>query len=105
MEIKFNQDNNSVEIVFKNQQQKILFDLTKEVKLTDFVKLVSDFDNKILINPESFDYFMVDKEPSNKESYKLIEYLYKIVESFNESYQTVYGSETLNSQDKSSESG
>lgn len=93
MEIKFNEGQNSVEIVFENLQQNILFDLNKEVKLTDFVKFISDLECKISISPESYDHFVDGKEPPNREAYKLIEYLYKIVESFNESYQTVYGSE------------
>jgi len=83
MEIKFNEDKNAVEIVFENPQQNILFDLNKEVKLTDFVKFISNLEYKISISPESYDDFVGGKEPPNKEAYKLIEYIYKIAISIN----------------------
>ncbi len=97
MEIKFDTSNNCVEVVFNDSKLNILFDLNNEVKLTDFIKSISELDCKISISPESYDDFAGGKEPSNKEAYKLIEYLYKIVESFNESYQTIYGNEELSS--------
>ena len=93
MEIKFNEGGNSVEIVFEDPQQNIIFDLNKDVKLNDLVKLISDLEHEILISPQSYHDFMIGKDPVNKEAYKLIEYLYKILESFNESYQMVYESE------------
>lgn len=94
MEIKFNKIDKLVEVKFDDDPNKIFnFSLDSEVKLTEFIKYISNMESAASIIPESFEAFQTDNEIQSKETVLLIEYLYKIVDSFNESYGTVFGTE------------
>ena len=66
------------------------FPVDGEVDLTNFIKNVSDMKEKIVIEPVNFDLFEIDNKGIEPLSLKLIEYIYKILEAFNDSFDEVY---------------
>lgn len=66
------------------------FSVDGEVDLTNFIKNVSDMKEKIVIEPVNFDLFEIDNKGIEPLSLKLIEYIYKILEAFNDSFDEVY---------------
>lgn len=89
MEIRFNESEKSVEVIFNDTGKVFKFNMETEVKLTDFVKYVSDNDKEISITPEKLEEYQAKHSIQYKEAEKLIEYLYKIINAFNESVRTV----------------
>ncbi len=66
------------------------FSVDGEVDLTNFIKNISEMKKKIDIEPISFDLFENDNKEIEPLSLKLIEYIYKILEAFNDSFDEVY---------------
>ncbi len=89
MEITADDSLKSVEVKFENPNKIFQLDMNSEVKLTEFVKYVSDFAEEISINPADYESFQAKSEVQSKEVMKLVEYIYKIIESFNESIRAV----------------
>lgn len=59
-----------------------------EVNLTDLVEKLSESDKKITIIPENYED-LIDREKHKEDTIKLLEYIYNIINAFNESYQQV----------------
>ncbi|PPK49302.1 hypothetical protein [Clostridium algidicarnis] len=66
-----------------------IYKLGESINLTDLVKYISDINNYIEINPESFGVFKNESKCEDKEILKITEYIYKVFDAYNKSYQEV----------------
>jgi hypothetical protein len=81
-------DNNL--IISHNGNQKFKFDLDDIVDLNEFIKTISESEEKIECEPKSFISFCESDENSTDDMLKLVEYVFKIINAFNESYSETY---------------
>jgi hypothetical protein len=92
MKITIQNEDNNVQIIH-DDSTKFEFDLGATVDLTGFIKFISESQNPIECEPESFEKFKDDEPDIRDENLKLIEYIFKTVTAFNESYSEIYESE------------
>ena len=83
-------DNNEIMVKFESECiQNQIYKLGESVDLTDLVKHISNANNYIEINPENFEDFKENIKCEDKEILTIIEYIYKIFDAYNKSYQEV----------------
>lgn len=88
IEVEF--DNKQIIVKFENECiQNQIYKLGESIDLTDLVKHISDANNYIEINPGNFEDFKDNIKYEDKEILKIIEYIYKIFDDYNKSYQEV----------------
>lgn len=73
-----------------NDNQEFNFDLSDTVDLNEFIKTISESEDKIECEPKSFVEFHESNEDSTHDMLKLVEYVFKIISAFNESYTEIY---------------
>jgi hypothetical protein len=73
-----------------NESKHFLYDLNNTVDITEFVQYISESDNLIVCTPQCFDDFKEKFNEADHEVMKLAEYIYKIINSFNESFNLVF---------------
>lgn len=90
MNIKVKHNNKQIIVEFENECiPNQIYKLGENINLTDLVKYISDINNYIEINPENFEKFKNKSKCEDKEILKIIEYIYKIFDAYNKSYQEV----------------
>lgn len=72
------------------EDKEFIFSLSETVILTDLVQYISNFGQKIQCEPTNFDEFAESNSAEGGDVLKLVEYLYKIITAFNESFSAVY---------------
>jgi hypothetical protein len=82
--------NEEILLIDHNDQKKFTFNINNTVDLNDFIKYVSESETKIESTPKSFEDFSGSYPNISKEMMKLIEYIYKIISAYNDSYTEVY---------------
>ena len=60
------------------------------VELTEFIKFVSESKNTIECEPESFGIIKSEESDIPDETLKLVEYVFKTIKAFNDSYSKIY---------------
>lgn len=90
MNINVEFNNDQIIVGFENECiPNQIYELRESISLTDLVKYISEMDNEIKINPENFEEFRNYSKCENKKLLKIIEYIYKIFDAYNKSYQEV----------------
>lgn len=92
MKLTITKADNIVTIQHKDTRD-FSYDLNDTVDLTEFIKHISESEDLIQCEPEQLDTFKESAEDASDEMLKLVEYVYKIVNAFNESYSTIYKEE------------
>ncbi len=84
-----------IELVESSSQddKKFVFNLSSTVNMTDLVHYISDRDQKIECHPVSLEEFKAEYEEETPETLKLVEYLFKIINAFNDSFAEVFEEE------------
>lgn len=90
MDIRVTFNANTLNIIFDdilipNQS----FSLEENINLTELVKSISNIAEKLIITPVSYDEFKKENE-CNDITLKIVEYIYKILDAYNRSYDEVY---------------
>lgn len=70
--------------------KEFVFDLDGTVDLNEFIKTISESEKKIACKPESFEAFREICGNISADMLKLVEYVFKIINAFNESYADIY---------------
>ena len=73
-----------------NGAQEFSFDLNDTVDLNIFIKTISESAEIIECEPKSFAAFTDSSKESTDDMLKLVEYIFKIINAFNESYIEIY---------------
>lgn len=90
MNIKVNLNNKQIRVQFDNELIPIqTYDLGKNINLTDLVKYTSDINNYITTDPQNLEEFIDKNRCEDKEILKIVEYIYRVFEAYNKSYQEV----------------
>jgi hypothetical protein len=63
------------------------------VDLTDFIKYISESENIVECEPNSFDKYSENNQDDTYETLKLVEYIFKIIIAFNDSFTSIYQEE------------
>lgn len=81
-----------IELVDSNppNEKRFLFNLSSTVNMTELIHYISDRENKIECQPVSWEEFKTTNEDKSPESLKLVEYIFKVINAFNESYSEVF---------------
>lgn len=81
-----------VELVDTNSpdEKRFTFNLSSTVNITELIHYISARDNKIECQPVSWEEFKTAHEGETAESLKLVEYLFKVINAFNESYSEIF---------------
>jgi len=74
-------------------EKKFIFNLSSTVNITDFVQYIGDRDQKIECHPASIEEFIAEHEEETPATLKLVEYIFKVINAFNESYDEVFEEE------------
>lgn len=84
-----------IELVDESSQdkKKFVFNLSSTVNMTDLVHYISDHEKKIECHPSSLEEFKIEHEEATPETCKLVEYVFKVIKAFNESYDEVFKEE------------
>jgi hypothetical protein len=84
-----------IELVDASSQdeKKFVFNLSSTVNMTDLVHYISDREQKIECHPSSLEEFKAEHKEEMPETFKLVEYVFKVINAFNESYDEVFKEE------------
>ena len=84
-----------LKLVDTTPEEEVIFDydLGGTVILTDLTVHLSNFVQKIVAEPSSYDLFADNNPELDSDVLKLSEYIYKIIDAFNDSFSEVYESE------------
>jgi|GEM_PF-6860403 len=74
-----------------NGEKNFDFDLSQTVNLNEFVKYISDNEQAIESDPNTYEDFVEQVGDGALELKKLGEYVFKIVGAFNATFDAVYG--------------
>ncbi|MGD0280486.1 MAG: hypothetical protein ABSC11_14460 [Smithella sp.] len=85
MILEFSVSSNDIEI--KNDLFKFKFQLDQQIDLTDFVKYISESESNITIKPDRTELL---KSENSDDCLKLLDYVFKIIDAFNETFFEVY---------------
>ncbi len=90
MIIKINLQNNQINLDFDDEKiSNISYSLEQTVNLTNLITQISTLSNKIDLDPIDFNNFKNEFKAASILELKLVEYLYKIFNAYNESYDEV----------------
>jgi hypothetical protein len=76
-----------------DEGEVFIYDLNGIADLTEFVKYISESDTPIECTPANLDQFKEATQDPTDEMLKLVEYILKIIDSFNEGYAVIYQTE------------
>jgi hypothetical protein len=82
-------DSSLVVVTFQGNEP-FRFNVDDSINLNDFIEYLSNLNELVSLSPEDFDSFEVTAQDFNSEALKLVEYLYEILNAFNESYEEVF---------------
>ena len=91
MEVKLSINENKILVKFSKElivPYEYSFD--DKINFTDMVQELSNIEEKIILLPEDFDKFKKGNLDVNEKLIKVVEYIYKIFNVFNLSYDKVY---------------
>lgn len=81
---------NKIEVEFSDELLPIqVYDIEKEVNFTELVKIISDIDENLIINPSNFGEWKGIKEHEDERIVKVGEYIYKILNAYIKSFNEV----------------
>lgn len=89
MQLTITRADNNLKINHKDEHE-FSFDLDNTVDLNKFIKHISESEKIIKCEPESFTAFSDIDADITDEMLKLVEYIFKIINAFNESYTEIY---------------
>ncbi len=75
---------------FSGESKNYSFAWDDDINLTALVIDISESESIVEIKPDDFEAFRSANDCESKEILKVAEYIYKIVEAFNEAYSEVY---------------
>jgi len=90
MKIKIKDNRVIVDYGEADEAQEFNFTFDEIVDLNDFILCISESDEKIECTPQSYEELKPYVNEAQNEVLKLTEYIYKIVDAFNESYDEIY---------------
>lgn len=92
---KLKYDNKTIKIIIKTDDEKVYeYDLEEKINLTNLVLCMSDLTETIEPSPENFETFNETYTCESKNLLKVTEYIYRIIEAFNLSFNEVYSDNT-----------
>lgn len=92
MLVQLRNNQESIEVIIGSGEEKEIFSyrLEEEINLTNLILRISDFTEPCELSPVNFESFKETYPCEIEGLFKVIEYIYHILESFNCSYAEVY---------------
>jgi len=88
------ENNNEIVVKMNNQSQEFKFSVENgSTDLTEFAKALSEYQSTVTSNPINYQSFLTANPDIDRLAAKLSDYIYKIIEAFNNSYNEVYNIE------------
>lgn len=67
-----------------------VYQVDGQINLTDLVKEISNVGQKLVLIPENYNSFKINSNCEDASTFKIIEYIFKILEAYNRSYDEVF---------------
>ena len=74
--------------------EDIVYSVENEINLTKLVNTISEINKEVIIKPGNFEEFTGIAPQTNQTLIKVIEYIYKIIERYNQCYKKIYEEQT-----------
>jgi len=77
----------------------IVYKLEDEINLTKLVNALSETSKELIVKPSNFEEFIGTVQQPNQTLLKVVEYIYKIIERYNQCYRKIYEEQTRENQE------
>jgi len=74
--------------------EDIIYSLENEINLTQLVNVISELDKELTPKPINFEAFTGTVQQANPTLTKVVEYIYKVIETYNLCFRKVYETQT-----------